>query len=68
MQILNVDDEVHVLFTLYLPQLHQLFSPRFCDGGNNHPLSSEHGMSPIQLWVYGLSQASSIELMRVLVS
>ena len=33
----------------------------FCDGWNNHPLSSEHGISPIQLWVHGLSQASLLE-------
>jgi hypothetical protein len=45
--------------------LHYIFLNRinsslhmFCDGWNNHPLSSEHGRSPIQLWVYGLSQAS----------
>lgn len=26
----------------------------FSDGWNNHPLSSEHNMTPVQLWVRGL--------------
>ena len=61
-QILNISDEVH-MYCLHYIFLNRINSSlhMFCDGWNNHPLSSEHGRSPIQLWVHGLSQASSHE-------
>ena len=47
--VLNVDDEIHFLFALCIRINSAL--QQFCDGWNNHPLSSERGMSPRQLWI-----------------
>ena len=53
--ILDPDNEIH------LYSLHYIFLARinaalkaFKDGWNNHPLSSEGGLSPLQLWISGL--------------
>jgi len=55
--MLDVDNELH-LFSLqyvFISRInHSLCS--FRDGWNNHPLSSEGHLTPIQLWISGLSR------------
>ena len=48
--VLNVDDEIHIycLHYIFLTRINSALQ-QFCDGWNNHPLSSEGGMSPLQL-------------------
>lgn len=52
---LNADDEIHIfcLHYVYLPRINQAISS-FTQAWNNHPLSSEGNLSPIQLWISGL--------------
>ena len=56
MNELNVYNEVHLFC------LHYVFQPRinislraFQDAWNNHPMQSESGLSPDQLWLQGLA-------------
>ena len=53
--VLNVDDEIHIfcLHYIFLTRINSALQ-QFCDGWNNHPLSSGTGMSPQQLWISGL--------------
>ena len=53
---LDVENEVHMFC------LHYIFSPRmnlcltaFQNAWNNHPMQSEKGLSPNQLWLQGLA-------------
>ena len=62
LKILNVDNEVHMFC------LHYVFLPRikhsvcqFMEAWNHHPLSSMNNLSPIQLWISGLSRSSPDE-------
>lgn len=62
MGVLNVENEIHIFC------LHYIFIPRvncavmqFLDGWNHHPLSSMGNLSPVQLWIAGLSRNSTIE-------
>lgn len=52
--LLNVDNEVHLFC------IHYVFLPRillmFADAWNNHGLSSMGYLTPIQLWISGLSR------------
>ena len=59
LHILNVDNEIHIycLYYVYLTRINHTLS-MFCDGLNNRPLSSEHNMTPVQLWVRGLYATS----------
>ena len=57
LSILDNENEVHLF------ALHYVFLPRinaalrgFISGWNNHPLSSEGGLSPLQLWITGLTR------------
>ena len=57
--ILHVDNELHVFC------LHYVFLKRinhslcmFVNAWNNHPLSTEHNCTPVQLWISGLARAS----------
>ncbi len=61
--LLNVDDDTHLFC------LHYVFIPRinaaikeFVESWNHHPLSSEHNMSPVQLWIAGLSTCDNLEV------
>ncbi len=61
--LLNVDDDTHLFC------LHYVFIPRinaaikeFMESWNHHPLSSEHNMSPVQLWIAGLSTCDNLEV------
>ena len=54
--LLSVDDDIHLFC------LHYVFVPRinaaikeFTESWNDHSLSSEHNMSPVQLWTAVLS-------------
>jgi hypothetical protein len=62
LHILNVDNEIHLycLHYVYLTRINHALN-MFCDGWNNHPLSSEHNLTPVQLWVRGLYATSSHE-------
>ena len=55
---LNVDNEIHLycLHYIFLTRINHALN-MFVDGWNNHPLSSEHNMTPVQLWVRGLYTA-----------
>ena len=54
--LLNTDDDIH-LFCLHhvlIPRIN-LALTQFKNAWNNHPLSSERNLNPIQLWIHGLS-------------
>ena len=59
--VLNVDDEIHIfcLHYIFLKRINSALQ-QFCDGWNNHPLSSERGMSPQQLWISGLLRSTEV--------
>ena len=50
--ILDLNNEVHYV---YLMRINTALC-QFTDAWNNHRLSSERNMSPIQLWISGLSR------------
>ena len=52
---LDVSNELHLacLHYVFLPRINQHLE-KFCEGWNNHPLSTEKNMSPNQLWIHGL--------------
>lgn len=53
--IYDPDDEVHMfaLHFVFLPRINAALQG-FMSGWNNHPLSSEGGQTPMQMWVTGL--------------
>ena len=55
--ILDIDNELHLfcLHYIYLSRIGTALS-QFMEAWNNHPLSTCHNMSPIQLWIQGLSE------------
>lgn len=55
--LLNIENEVH-MFCLHYVFLWRINSAlqMFTNAWNNHPLSSENNLSPMQLWVIGLSR------------
>ena len=61
--ILNVDNEIHMfcLHYIYLQRINHALN-QFLEGWNYHPLSSVNNLSPIQLWISGLSQHISQEV------
>ena len=52
---LDVSNELHLacLHYVFLPMINQHLE-KFCEGWNNHPLSTENNMSPNKLWIHGL--------------
>ena len=54
--ILNLDNELHIfcLHFIYLKRINHALH-MFTDAWNNHPLSTEHNLTPIQLWISGLA-------------
>lgn len=52
------DKHLFCLHYVYLPRINVQLS-RFMEGWNNHPLQTEHGLTPSQLWIRGLCKASS---------
>lgn len=60
--ILNVENEIHIfcLHYIYIPRINRALS-QFLDAWKYHPLSSIGNLSPVQLWIAGLSQYSADE-------
>ena len=58
--ILDPGNDVHIfcLHYVYLPRINESLRV-FAEGWNNHPLSSQSNLSPLQLWVSGLSRRST---------
>jgi len=54
MNLLSVDNELHLfcLHYIFLPHINSCLQ-QFIVMWNNHPLGTEHNMSPIQLWITG---------------
>ena len=54
---LDVDNEVHMfcLHYVFLSKINQSLEA-FQEAWNNHPMQSEHNLSPNQLWLQGISQ------------
>ncbi len=67
--LLNIDNELHLfsLHYVYLTRINNALH-QFKVAWNNHSLSTERNMSPIQLWISGLSCASSVVDVRSEVS
>lgn len=55
--IYDSENEIHMfaLHYIYLPRINSALRG-FMSGWNNHPLSSEGGLSPLQLWISGLAR------------
>ena len=53
-QILNIESRQHLfaLHYVFLPRINY-FMETFASGWNRHPLSSEKGKTPLQLWLLG---------------
>lgn len=67
LELLDADNETHLfcLHYIYLPRINQALSS-FTQAWNNHPLSSEGNLSPIQLWISGLPNTGhDLELTEV---
>ena len=60
MQLLCADNDVHIfcLHYVYIPRL-SIALTHFTNAWNNHPLSSEGNLTPIQLWIIGLARNCS---------
>ena len=60
--ILNVDNDIQMfcLHYIFLPRMKHAIG-HFLEAWNHHPLSSMRNLSPVQLWISGLSQASANE-------
>ena len=56
---LNVENDIHFfcLHYIFLPRINHAIK-QFMDAWNLHPLSSCNNLSPIQLWIAGLSRCS----------
>lgn len=62
MMILNVENELHIfcLHYVYIPRVNRALC-QFLNAWNSHPLSSQSNLSPVQLWISGLSRNSTYE-------
>ena len=62
MGILNVENEIHIfcLHYIFIHRINRALS-HFLEAWNCHPLSSMGNLSPIQLWIAGLSRDSTEE-------
>ena len=63
--MLNVENEIHIFFLhyIYIPRINRAVS-QFLDGWNHHPLSSMRNLSPVQLWIAGLSRSDHVADVR----
>ena len=60
--ILNIDNEVHIFCLQYVfKQRINLALQNFKHAWNNHPLSTERNLSPLQLWIRGLTASPQTE-------
>lgn len=57
LQELNIDNEIHLfcLHYVYLPKVNASLK-EFMRAWNSHPMQSEHGLSPEQLWLRGMAE------------
>ena len=57
LQELSVDDEVHLfcLHYVFLPKIN-ISLRRFMQAWNSHPMQSENGLSPEQLWLRSMAE------------
>ena len=57
--VLDADNEVH-LFCLHYIYLQRIDAAlvSFTNAWNNHPIRTERNLTPIQLWISGLSRQS----------
>ena len=60
--ILDIDNEIH-MFSLHFVFRDRINSAlqKFKTAWNNHPLSSERNLSPLQLWIQGLLANSHVQ-------
>ena len=60
--LLNTENEIHMfsLHYIYLTRVNKALY-HFSEAWNNHALSTERNMSPMQLWISGLSRSSCLE-------
>ena len=67
--LLNIEDDIH-LFSLHYSFLGRINHAlgQFLEAWNNHPLSSCHNHSPIQLWIYGLCEQAMDDIDQVYAS
>ena len=52
------DIDLYALHYVYMPRINTALT-QFVDTFNNHGLSSEHGLTPHQLWISGILQHHS---------
>lgn len=68
LQELDIDSDVHLfcLHYVFLPKIN-ISLRRFQEAWNSHPMQSEHGLSPDQLWLQGMAeyQGQSTQLSSV---
>jgi hypothetical protein len=59
--LLNIDNDIHLfcLHYVFIPRINNAIN-QFIDGWNFHPLSSMNNMSPMQLWISGLTRVSAV--------
>ena len=67
--LLNIEDNIHLfsLHYIYLGRINHALG-QFLEAWNNHPLSSCHNHSPIQLWIYGLCEQAIDDIDQVYAS
>ncbi|XP_019853028.1 PREDICTED: uncharacterized protein LOC109582628 [Amphimedon queenslandica] len=60
--LLNIEDDIHMFafHYVFLKRINHALT-QFMEAWNNHPLSSCHNMTPIQLWIQGLSNGLFID-------
>lgn len=59
--LLNLENDIH-MFSLHYIYLYRinLALQQFSESWNNHSMSTERNLSPIQLWISGLSRNTVI--------
>lgn len=67
--VLDPDNSVHLfcLHYVYLPRINASIAA-FTEAWNQHPMQSEHGLSPLQLWIAGIAEFQSQNSFTPLVS
>ena len=58
--LLDIDNEVHMytLHYIFIPRINNSLD-KFSNSWNNHGISTESNMSPLQLWISGLAQSGT---------
>lgn len=60
---LDIENPIHIfcLQYVFIPRINTALY-QFLESWNNHPISSMHNMSPIQLWIAGLSRSTDFNV------